>query len=119
MLLELIVAMTLSGQVETIDGDGGARPPSPSSSQPCPSGLMTRTPVIDNSFEPENMAKGYMKEIKYEVGCPYYMFADYLLRCRPEKRQSAWKRIVRENYLFFDKKNVRQFEAISRDFSIL
>ncbi len=105
MLLELLTALTLSGEIVHVEG---AMPSQETQSQPTQSQPVQATPAHD-----------YVREVTMGVGCPYMNYADYLTHCRADKRESAWKRIIKEDWLFFDKSRIKRFEAISKKYSIL
>ena len=152
-LLELIVAITLAGEVRHVESVPGSEFAEtgyqrtstadvqkdiapPLNLKPCND---YRISPIDNSHlncSGQSMyehtinesagttgnpgdSRSYLKEVGQTIGCPYYQFAQYLTYCRPDKRQSAWKRIIKERSLFFDMKSVRQFEAVSRKYAFL
>jgi hypothetical protein len=142
VLLELLIAITLSGEVRQNASQSGELQPDmqePSSQNtvlPECLQLQARTdyrvsPVqTDEARDQSGGAdaskllanaerKNYLSDVRLNIGCPYYNYAQYLTGCRPDKRQSAWKRIVKEDGLFFDKKGIRQFEAISRKHAFL
>ncbi len=106
MIVELAIALTLAGEI--------------SQYEPCtPPSAQSQTPTVDSQAAVHPLDDKYIQEISMNVGCPYHQYASYLTTCRAEKRQQAWKRMVRENGLFFDKTRMKRFEAISRKYAFL
>jgi hypothetical protein len=50
--------------------------------------------------------------------CRYYSIAEYMLTVRTEKRKSAWKRIIREQQLFFQLAKMKKFEEVSKQYGL-
>lgn len=117
MIVQIAMAVILTGGVSTYEPLVPADAQNQASTVAAPKQLDCS--LIDGKDAARTERNQYIHDVSTNVGCPYQQFASYLSTCKPEKRQQAWKRMVRENWLFCDKPRMKQFEAISRKYAFL